>query len=104
MDNKKVGDVLEGKMHFSTAQCFEQCPARYDFRFRQGLEVIETDDPANALKIGTCLHRGQEIDLQTAIDEYLMSYPIVTDEHINEVIKLEHWIPILKKMLPEGLH
>ena len=92
------------KMHFSTAQCFEQCPARYDFRYRQGLEVIETDDPANALKIGTCLHRGQEIDLQTAIDEYLMSYPIVTDEHINEVIKLEHWIPIVKKMLPEGLH
>ena len=92
------------KMHFSTAQCFEQCPARYDFRYRQGLEVIESDDPSNALKLGTCLHRGQEVDLQTAIQEYLMSYPIVTDEHINEVIKLEHWIPRVKELLPEGLH
>lgn len=92
------------KIHFSTAQCFEQCPARYDFRYRQGLEVIESDDPSNALKLGTCLHRGQEVDLQTAIHEYLMSYPIVTDEHINEVIKLEHWIPRVKELLPEGLH
>ncbi len=92
------------RMHFSTAQCFEQCPARYDFRYRQGLEVLDNDDPANALKVGTCLHRGQETDMQTAIQEYMMSYPIITDEHVNEIIKLEHWIPRVKELLPEGLH
>ena len=92
------------KMHFSTAECFENCPARYDFRYNQEIEVLESDDPANPLKVGTALHKGIEEDLQTAIHEYFMSYPVITDAHINEAIKLEYWIPIVKKMLPEGLH
>lgn len=92
------------RMHFSTAECFENCPARYDFRYNQGIEVLESDDPANPLKVGTALHKGIEEDLQTAIHEYFMSYPIITDDHINEAIKLEYWIPTVKKMLPDGLH
>lgn len=92
------------RMHFSTAECFENCPARYDFRYNQGIEVLESDDPANPLKVGTALHKGIEEDVQTAIQEYFMSYPVITDAHINEAIKLEHWIPIVKDMLPEGLH
>lgn len=92
------------KMHFSTAECFNNCPARYDFRFNQSIEVLDSDDPANPLKVGTALHKGIEEDLQTALHEYFMSYPVITDGHINEAIKLEHWIPIVKKMLPEGLH
>lgn len=92
------------RMHFSTAECFENCPARYDFRYNQGIEVLESDDPANPLKVGTALHKGIEEDLQTAIHEYFMSYPVITDDHINEAIKLEHWIPKVKELLPEGLH
>lgn len=92
------------KMHFSTAECFENCPARWNFRYNQGIEVLESDDPANPLKVGTALHKGIEEDLETAIQEYFMSYPIITDDHINEAIKLEHWIPKVKELLPEGLH
>jgi phage nucleotide-binding protein len=92
------------KMHFSTAECFENCPARFDFRYNQGIEVLESDDPANPLKVGTALHKGIEEDLQTALQGYFMSYPIITDEHINEAIKLEYWIPKVKELLPEGLH
>lgn len=32
--------------HFSTAECFENCPARFGFRYRQNIEVLPTDDPA----------------------------------------------------------
>ena len=92
------------RMHFSTAECFEKCPARFDFRYNQETEVLESDDPANALIVGTALHKGIEEDLQTAIREYFMSYPIITDDHINEAIKLEYWIPKVKELLPEGLH
>lgn len=92
------------RMHFSTAECFENCPARWDFRYNQGIEVLESDDPANALIIGTTLHKGIEEDLHTAIHEYFMSYPIITDDHINEAIKLEYWIPKVKELLPDGLH
>lgn len=92
------------KMHFSTAQCFENCPARFFFRYQEGIQVIEADEPANALKIGTALHRGIETDVETALHEYFMSYPIISDAHINEAMKLEYWIPKVKNLLPEGLH
>lgn len=92
------------RMHFSTAECFENCPARFDFRYNQKIEVLESDDPANPLKVGTALHKGIEEDTQTAIHEYFMSYPVITDNHINEAIKLEYWIPKVKELLPEGLH
>lgn len=92
------------RMHFSTAECFENCPARFDFRYNQELEVLPSDDPANPLIVGTALHKGIEEDLQTALHEYFMSYPIITDDHINEAIKLEYWIPKVKELLPEGLH
>ena len=92
------------RFHFSTAECFENCPARYMFRYVQRLETLESDDPLNALKIGTALHRGMETDVDTAIQEYYMSYPVITDSHINEAIKLQHWIPRVKQIVPEGLH
>lgn len=90
--------------HFSTTECFENCPARFDFRYRQNIEVLPTDDPANPLILGTAIHRGMEKDMETAIQEYKDSYPIITDAHINEIIKLEYWIPKMKELLPEGFH
>lgn len=92
------------KFHFSTTECFENCPARYLLRYVEHLETLESDDPANALKVGTALHRGQETDLETALHEYFMSYPVITDAHINEAIKLEHWIPRVKELVPDGFH
>lgn len=92
------------KFHFSTAECFENCPARFDYRYRQGIDVIPTDDPSNPLFLGTAIHRGMETDLETAIREYLMSYTVIDDRHINEVIKMEYLIPKMKELLPEGLH
>lgn len=92
------------RFHFSTAECFENCPARYLFRYVQGIETLESDDPANALKIGTALHRGVETDVKTALHEYFMSYPVITDAHINEAIKLQHWIPRVKEVIPDGFH
>lgn len=92
------------RFHFSTAECFENCPARWFFRYSQGIEALESDDPANALKVGTALHRGVETDVETALHEYFMSYPVITDAHENEAIKLQHWIPRVKEVIPDGLH
>lgn len=92
------------RFHFSTAECFENCPTRWFFRYGERLETLESDDPANALKIGTALHRGVETDVETALHEYFMSYPVITDDHINEAIKLQHWIPRVKEVIPDGLH
>lgn len=92
------------QFHYSTAQCFNQCPKRFDLTYRQGLTTLPSDDPANALILGTAIHRAMETDLETAVREYLFSYPVTTTEHYNEVIKMEHWIPKLKELIPDGLH
>lgn len=92
------------KFHFSTAECFDNCPLKFQLSYKLNLTTLENTDPTNPLKLGTALHRGIETDAETAIREYLNSYPIATTEHYNEVIKLEHWIAEAKKILPEGLH
>lgn len=92
------------RFHFSTAECFDNCPHRFKLRYVDNLDVIPTDDPQNPLRLGTAIHTGAEKDLQTAVHDYLMSYPVIDDRHIDEVIKMEHWIPKLKELLPEGLH
>lgn len=92
------------RFHFSTAQCFDQCPARFDFRYRQGIETLPPDNADNPLLLGTAIHRGMEVGMEQAIKEYKNSYPVINDLHINEIIKLEYWIPIMKELLPEGLH
>lgn len=92
------------RFHFSTTQCFDQCPARFDFRYRQGIETLPPDNADNPLLLGTAIHRGMEVGMEQAIEEYKNSYPVVNDLHINEIIKLEYWIPRMKELLPEGLH
>ena len=87
----------------SRIECFDSCPFRYQMRYLEGIKTLPPDEANNALLLGTCLHTGIEKDVRTAIHEYFMSYPVITDEHINEAIKLEVMIPRAKKMIPNGL-
>lgn len=92
------------QFHFSTAECYDNCPYKFELTYLQELKTIPSDDPQNPLILGTAIHKGMETDLQTAIQTYMNSYPIITDEHINEIIKMEHWIPRMKEVVPEGFH
>ena len=89
---------------YSAVSTFEQCPFRYKLQYLDGLKTLPTDDPANALVIGTALHKAIETDVDTAIQEYFNSYPIIDDLHINEEIKLRYLIPKVKEILPNGIH
>lgn len=89
---------------YSAVSTFEQCPLRYVLEWKANLQVLPSDDPANALIIGTALHRGIEADVDTAIQEYFSSYPVITDLHVNEEIKLRNLIPKVKAIIPDGLH
>ena len=48
------------------------------------------------------MHLGIQFDVKRAIDWYYSQYPIITDEHINEAMKLELVIKIMKEQLPFG--
>jgi phage nucleotide-binding protein len=99
-----VEAMKHSKFGYSAVSAYEQCPFKYKCQYVDGLKALPTDDAANPLVIGTALHKGIETDVDTAIVEYFRSYPIITDQHIDEEIKLRYLIPKVKAILPEGIH
>ena len=71
-------------------------------RYCDEIQTIKSDAPDNALFLGTALHTGIEKGVEEAIKEYFMQYPIITDSHINEAMKLEVMISKATKLLPKG--
>jgi phage nucleotide-binding protein len=73
-------------------------------RYLDGIKTIPDTEATNALILGTALHTGIEEGLEAGIQYYINAFPIISDAHINEMIKLEHWIPKVREMLPEGIY
>lgn len=71
-------------------------------RYLQGITTIPATEPDNPLILGQSVHTGIEKTLEEAIREYSFSFPIITDEHINEIIKFETVIPLAKAAIPSG--
>lgn len=71
-------------------------------RYVEGIDTIPNTDPDNALILGTALHTGIEEGVEQALEFYQHSFPVLTDDHINEMIKLEAMIPKAKALLPPG--
>lgn len=95
---------MHSRFGYSAVSCFEKCPYQYKLQFLDKLETIPTADPSNALILGTAVHKAIETNIETAIREYFMSYPVIDDQHINEAIKMEYLIPKVKEILPDGIH
>lgn len=71
-------------------------------RYCDRIQTIKSDEPDNALFLGTALHTGIEKGVEAAVNEYFMQYPVITDAHINEAMKLEVMIPKAKAKIPDG--
>lgn len=71
-------------------------------RYLEGISTNSPIDPDNPLIVGQAVHTGIEKSLADAVQEYYFSYPIITDEHINEVMKLETVIPLARAVIPQG--
>ena len=71
-------------------------------RYLEGITTIPATEPDNPLILGQAVHTGIEKSLEEAIREYCFSFPIITDEHINEIIKFETMIPLAKTAIPPG--
>ena len=89
---------------YSRVSTFLHCPRQYRYRYLDKLRTIEDQSPDNALYLGTALHTGLEKDVEAAIESYKSNYYLLTDEHYNEIIKLEELIPKAKALLPNGQH
>ena len=90
------------RLSHSRVECFNKCPYQYRLRYLDKLKTIPNTDPDNALILGTALHTGIEEGVNRALEFYQNSFPVLTDEHINELIKLEAMIPKAAALLPTG--
>ena len=88
------------RVSLSQVDLFNRCPYRYRLRYVEGLNTIPDTEPDNALILGTALHTGIEEGVEKALDFYQSSFPIPTDDHIHEMMKLGSNDPQGKAMLP----
>lgn len=88
----------------SRVECFQSCLYRYKLRYLDELQTVKSDEADNALIIGTALHTGLEKNVEAAITEYYMQFPIITDAHINEALKLELLVPKAAALIPKGFN
>lgn len=71
-------------------------------RYIDGIKTLPNTDANNALILGTAIHTGIEEGVEAGIKAYYDSFPIIDNDHVNEVIKLEYLIPKVQEILPEG--
>ena len=71
-------------------------------RYLDGIRTIDSFAADNPLIVGHAVHTGIEKGLKAGIQDYCEHYPILFDEHYNEIMKLEFLIPLVRKALPSG--
>ena len=86
----------------SRVECFQNCPYKFKLHYQDELQTVKADNADNALFLGTALHTGLEKNVEAAVTEYYMQFPIITDAHVNEAIKLELLIPKAAALIPKG--
>lgn len=83
----------------SKVETHMSCPYKYKLRYVDKLKTIPDYSADNPLIVGNTIHLGAEKELLEAIKWYYSNYPIITDRHIEEVIKFEYLIPKIHELL-----
>ena len=84
---------------YSRVETHLSCPYKYKLRYVDKLKTIQAPNADDPLIVGNTIHLGAEKDLQTAIKWYYDNYPIISDRHIEEVMKFEYLIPKIHELL-----
>lgn len=88
------------KFSYSRVDCYKQCQYKFKLRYIDKLSTLDEYDPQDALRLGTAVHVGIQESTDKAVKDYLMSYPVVNDLHINESIKIETMCKKAINLLP----
>lgn len=83
----------------SRVECHKSCPYKFKLNYIDKLEVVKDYIADNALICGNTIHQGAETNLEDALSFYYSNYPVITDKHIDEVIKFEYLIPKIHELL-----
>lgn len=86
---------------YSRVSLFKDCPYHFKLKYIDQLTEIKDFSPNSPLILGHALHHGIETNVDQMLDDYFSSFPVLTDEQINEAIKLEIMLPKVKDYLNE---
>lgn len=75
---------------YSRVDLFKRCPYHFKLRYIDRLTELPNYDANSPLIIGHALHTGIEKGKKAMLKEFFNAFPLVTDEVVNEAIKLEH--------------
>ena len=85
----------------SRIDTFNKCPYKYKLRYIDDITVLPDDKTDNALYLGTALHECIQKSIPEAIEGFYRQFPIISDEIINEAIKLEIMGNKARQTVPE---
>ena len=86
---------------YSRVDLFNNCPYHFKLRYIDKLTELPNYEATNPLLIGSALHEAIEHDLDTAINNYFNSFPVLTDDIILEAMKLEVVVPKVQEFLEQ---
>ncbi|MGG5805303.1 AAA family ATPase [Bacillus mycoides] len=88
---------------YSRVSLFNDCPYHFRLRYIDKLtEIPDLTRADNPLIIGHALHSGIEHDVETALNEYYNSFPVMNDAIVEESMKLEILIPKVQEFLSKN--
>lgn len=83
----------------SRVSAFVQCPYKFKLRYLDGTLTIHDPAADNPLVIGKAMHTGIEEDVPAAVRWYSGQFTVLTDLHVNEIIKLEILLPKVRALI-----
>jgi len=86
---------------YSRVSTFKQCRRRFKFQYIDKLKTVPDQAADNALIVGNSLHHGIETDELTMLTHYYGQFYIITDDQINEALKLEILLEKVKEVLAD---
>lgn len=85
----------------SRVECFEKCRYQFKLRYIENLTTMFPPAADNALVIGSAMHLGLEKGVAAMQEYYFSQYPISSDLHLNEMIKLTTMVEKAGEVLQE---
>lgn len=79
---------MQERMSYSRAETYSKCPYQYYLRYREGLKTYPKYDPQDPLIVGNAFHMSIEQSPDKAVEWYKTQYPIMSDLHVEEMMKL----------------
>lgn len=83
----------------SRVSTFKQCSYKFKLQYLDKVTTIKDPAPDDALIVGNAMHRGIEQGIPAAVQWYSQQFTVLTDLHINEIIKLEILLPKVRQIV-----